>query len=279
MAEALLVAPPRILLCVDLADSILSVIRDGAYRLVTECSLSNLSSRRSDGLCADVVLIDVSAGSESRIEAVRRARSAICMAGSTTSILCFSVNHRNPRFVLEVMKCGARYVRVGNPAMLVEAVEILLAETAQTLHSGPCFRIRHRFSLGSCAPGEEISVIELLQNGISFQLPLSLSSRLLFNYIAENRTLALDAFQIASGLNGWFYREHGLNGGVRQTAKVRVARVKVLVQRIRRAMAATFEKAALTCNAYDVLRSFPAEGSKRALYRLRADIRWDHQFT
>lgn len=278
--EAETLAKPRVrtLLCVDLPDPALVAMRACGYGVVAMSPFQLLMSSMGPILThTDIVLLDVTAGGQDKIDAVRKIRSAICMMGSACPILCISTARRNPRFILELIKCGARYARISDMAMLVEAIDLRLAESEQIDQVGPCFRVRHRFSRGSCAPGEEIASVELLENGDLFQLPLALSGRFLFNYLAENRAIALDAFQIASGLSGWFYREHGLNGGIRQTTKVRVATVKVLVQRIRRAMAAAFQRAQLIRDPYDVLRSFPAEGSKRALYRLRAEIRWEHQ--
>jgi hypothetical protein len=225
---------------------------------------------------ADVVLVDVTVGRHEMIDFVQKLRTARCLSGAAPRILCFSTTRRNPRFVLELGKCGVRYARISDPAMLIESMEILLAEETDFELTGPRFCIAHRFSQGTCAPGEEVAAIELHSGGF-FQLPLSLSQRLVFNLLAESRGIALDSFQIVARLNGWFYRDHGLNSGVRQSVKVRVATIKVLVQRIRQAMASTFVKADLKCDPDSVLRSFPAEGSKRALYLLHADIRWDHR--
>ncbi len=266
------------LLCLNLSNEALAAIAASEYKAATK-SLphSRTPPMGSELMSADLVLLDVTDGGEDKIETVRRIQSAICMSGAPCRILCFSAAQRNPDFVLDLTKFGVRYVRISQFAMLLEAIELQLIEIAKIERAGPCFRVQHRFSRGSCAPGEEIAAIKLIQNGDFYQLPLALSARFTFNCLAENRSIALDAFQIASTLNGWFYRAHGLNSGIRQTTKVRVATVKVLVQRIRQAMASTFAKAGLTCDPCDVLRSFNAEGSRRALYRLRADIRWEHR--
>jgi hypothetical protein len=225
----------------------------------------------------DIVLLNVTTGGKEIIDAAQKVRSALCHSGASTRILCFSTSQRNSEFVLELERCGARYVRVSDPKMLMEALELLVAEISNIERNGPCFRISHRFSQGACAPGEEIAAIELVHDCGFFQLPLALSGRFVFNYLAENRSLCHDAFQIASGLSGWFYREHGLNGGTRQTVKIRVPTIKVIAQRIRLAMDSAFATAGLSCDPFDVLRSFQAVGSTRALYRLRADIRWEHR--
>jgi len=196
--------------------------------------------------------------------------------GTRARLLCFSTVHRNPHFVLGLQNCGVRYARISNPAMLLEAVELILAEVAQFENNRPRFQIVHRFSQGSCAPGEEISAIQLEHGGSHVQLPLALAQRFVFNYLAEHRQIALDSSQIASGLKGWFYREHAGNSGLRQVTRIRVATIKVLVQRIRRAMASAFAKVQVKRDPCDVLRSLPAEGSKRVLYKLLADVHWDH---
>lgn len=265
------------LLCLSLPDPILATLRASGYRIEATDLSSVIPQQLHSALSGqEIVLLDVTTGGQEIIDAVQRVRSAVCVLGAPSGMLCFSAAHRNPRFVLELEKRGARYVRISDPTVLLEAIDLLLLEISLLKRNGPCFRISHRFSQGACAPGEEIAGIELLGHRDLFQIPLALSGRFVFNLLAENRSIALDAFQIAAGLNGWFYREHGLNCGMRQTTKVRVATVKVLVQRIRRAMASTFAKAGLTCDPYDVLRSFPAEGSTRVLYKLRAEIRWEH---
>ena len=265
------------LLCLGLPDPILATLRAGGYRIeATDLSIVLPLRLYSAPSSLEIVLLDVTTGGQEIIDTVQRVRFAVCVLGATSRILCFSAAHRNPRFVLELEKRGARYVRISEPAMILEAINLLLLEISLLKRNGPSFCISHRFSRGSCAPGEEIAGIELLGHRDLFQLPLALSGRFVFNHLAESRSIALDAFQIVAGLNGWFYREHALNCGIRQTTKVRAATVKVLVQRIRQAIASAFAKAGFACDPYDVLRSFPAEGSKRVLYKLRAEIRWEH---
>jgi hypothetical protein len=80
-----------------------------------------------------------------------------------------------------------------------------------------------------------------------------------------------------SGLSGgWLFRDHASNSGHRQGKKIRRATIKVLVQRIREAMAGAFEEAHLNFDPRNVLRSCYTEGSKRVLYKLQADVRWRH---
>jgi hypothetical protein len=264
------------LLCVNVSDAILEGLTGFGYRVVVGDPNSALQAQPT-GTHVHIVMIDVATGRNELIETINTVRSRLCLSGSEFRILCYSSVPRNPNFVLEIEKRGARYVRATEPAMLAEWIAITYAELVEVARGGPCFRIVHRFSQGSCAPGEAIEVVELWERGKPFQLRLSLSQRFVFDLLARNRSVALDAFQIASGIGGWFYRDHGKNGGLRYTTKVRVPTVKVIAQRIRQAMANGFAEAGLPTDPYNVLRSFYTEGSRRALYRLHAHIHWEHK--
>lgn len=270
----------RVLLCLPANSSypILEALRVGGYRVATvDLSRFFAAQVRSALSTADVVLLDVTTSGRDIMEAVQEFNSAIGIYDVQPRLLCFCTAHRNPHFVLGLEKCGARYTRISSPAMLLEAIELLLAEVSELQRTGPCFQIIHRFSRGRCAPGEEISAIQFAHGSNLFQLPLALTQRLVFDFLAQHRRIAVDAMQIVSGLSsGWFYRDHAGNSGLRQIARIRVATVKVLVQRIRKAMAAMFARAQMKCDPCDVLRSFPAEGSRRILYKLHANVRWDH---
>jgi hypothetical protein len=152
-----------------------------------------------------------------------------------------------------------------------------MTEIVMLERTGPCFEIVHRFTRGGrCAPGEEISAVLLASRARFYQLPIGLAQRFIFDLLAQRR-LAVDSLQIVSGLSGsWFYKDHALNSGYRQPKKIRRATVKVLVQRIREAMASTFEEAHLRLDPKGVLRSCYAEGSKRVIYRLNANVHWHH---
>lgn len=265
------------LLCIDVPAPFLETVKSAGIRITGNHLPHALTPDTRLALsAADVVLLDVTNGGQGTIDVVQRLRNAVCVVGASCRILCFSLSHRNPRFILELEKCGARFARIGSPAMLLEALELIFTEISSIESNGPCFGILHRFSHGLCAPGEEIAAV-WLQNREPIQLPLSLSGRFVFDYLGRNRSIALDALQIVAGLTGWFYRNHSLNSGLKQTTKVRVATVRVIVQRIRQAMATALAKVGLVCDPYDVLRSFYAEGSGRALYKLHAHIEWEHR--
>ncbi len=225
----------------------------------------------------DIVILDVSNRSQDVLTTLADLNSAIGICNVRPRLLCFSTKHRNPEFVLKAERCGARYVRIEHPSILMETIELLLAEMSVLERDGPCFQIWHRFSQGTCAPGEEVAGAFLSSHGEFRQLPLAVVERLIFDFLAHHKRVALDSSQIVSGLNGgWFYKEHAANSGHKQVKKIRKASVKVLVQRIREALASSFSQAGLRFDPRDVLRSCPAEGTNKVAYKLHADVRWHH---
>lgn len=226
---------------------------------------------------ADIVLLDLTTSTEDMLYTISELQAAIGICNLRPRILSFSSVCRRPQFVLNAQQCGARYVRITAPEVLFEAIDLLLAEMDELERKGPRFEIIHTFSrFGWCAPGEEISAVLLSHGGSFFQLPLGLAQRFVFDFLAQRR-IAVDSLQVVSGLAGnWFYREHASNTGQRQLKKIRRPTVKVIIQRIREAMASTFADAQLEFRPYDVLRSCYADGSKRVLYKLHADVRWRH---
>jgi hypothetical protein len=273
-------AKPRLLMCRTTggSDAMLEPIRAHGYGvMVTQVSRPVLTPLRTLLSGVDILLLDVTQSSRDVLDTIDVLNASVGIGGARPRLLCFSTAHRNPHFVIEIEKCGARYVRVSGSSILLEAIDLLLAEMNELQHNGLCFQIIHRFSQGSCAPGEEVSAALLVHHGEFFQLPLAVVERLVFDLLAQHRRIAMDSMQIVSSLSGdWFYRDHASNSGRKQVKKIRRAAVKVLVQRIREAIASTFAKAGLRSNPYDVLRSCPAEGTNRVLYRLHGDVRWHH---
>lgn len=225
----------------------------------------------------EVVLIDVSMATREILATIHDLSASIGVCDVAPRLLCFSSAHRNSQFVLAIEKCGVRYVRISDSAMLLEAIDLLRTEMDELRRNGPCFHILHRFAGKICAPGEEISAVLFPRATARPQLPLALSERLVFDFLAQHRGVAFDSRQIASGLRGgWFYRDHAANSGVLQVVKVRVPAVKVIVQRIREAMATVFEEARVKIDPLNVLQSWPAAGSNRVLYKLAAEIKFRH---
>ena len=262
----------------DGRDSIQEVIRSNGYHVVVRNEIIQTPNELKSLPGVDIVLVDITSSSHKVLATVQALNAAIGICRVRPRLLCFSRAYRSPKFVLPIEKCGARYVRVESLSTLVEAIDLLLAEMNELDRNGPTFRIVHRFSQGSCAPGEEVSAVLLVHNGDFRQLPLAVVERLVFELLAQRRRIALDSLQIVSAMSGdWFFREHAANSGHKQIKRLRRATVKVIIQRIRDAMATTFGKANLCFDSHDVLRSCLAEGTNRVLYRLQADVRWRHE--
>jgi len=269
---------PRLLVCTPQnASPVLGSLRQSPSYTSELIPLSHYVPSRVRFLLAlsDIVLLDVTTSSRDILKNIRELAAVIGICNPRPRVLCFSTAHRNPEFVLKIQKCGACYARIGNSEMLREAIDLLLAEMRELECNGPHFEIIHCFSNGICAPGEEISGVLHEHRGEYVQLPLGLAERLVFDLLAQRR-LAVDSLQIVSGLADWFYKEHAANSRHKQGKKIRRPTVKVLIQRIRDAMARTFGRARLPFDPYQVLRSCPAEGTNRVLYKLHANVSWRH---
>ena len=129
-----------------------------------------------------LVLVNVTEWHEERT--LRSLRPIIPIGDPTFRVLCFSMVRRSPRFVLKLFEEGSRYVRIADVAMLLEAVELILAESSFESKRVPAFRITHRFSQGTCGPGEEVAAVQYVRLGRTLQLRLSLAERLSFNLLA-----------------------------------------------------------------------------------------------
>ncbi len=274
-------AKPRLLMCetTGVLDALLGTIGSHGYGVaVAKVSRTVSVPMRTFLSGVDIVLLDVTLSGGDVLDTIEALNTSVGICSVRPRLLCFSTAHRNPNFVMALEKCGARYVRVSSPLILLEAIDQLLFEMNELERNGPSFKIVHRYSQGSCAPGEEVFAVLLADYGEFRQLPLAVAERLIFDFLAKHKRIGLDSLQIVSGLTGdWFYKEHALNSGHRQAKKIRRATVKVLIQRIRQAMASTFYQAHMRFNSWDVLRSCPVEGTNRVLYRLQADIRWHHE--
>jgi hypothetical protein len=268
----------RILLASGI-DAMLDPIHSRGHEVIVE-DISRSSTARLHMFVSsvDIVLLNVTASSRDIMAMIRDLMAVIGACDVAPRVLCFSAAHRNSDFVRAIQKYGAGYVRVSDSAMLLEAIDLLLADMDELRRNGPCFHMLHRFSHGACGPGEEAAAVLYPCAGELFQLPLALSGRLVFNFLAEHPRIAFDSKQIASGLRGgWFYRDHAANSGVRQLVKVRVPAVKVIIQRSREAMSVAFEHAHVRIDPFDVLQSLPAAGSgNRILYKLKAEVIFRH---
>ena len=146
-------------------------------------------------------------------------------------------------------------------------------------HSGPQFRIVHRFHQPqtNCLPGEEIALISLVHRGRECPLRLPLSLRILFDYLARQRRLPQSAGQIEAGIHSHtFYLKHGANAGKKQLRRIGRSTVKEYVKRIRYALMQAFEAACISVDPNRVLVSEKTTGNE-VLYRLRANVNWEHK--
>jgi hypothetical protein len=272
-------AKPRLLICDSGGASLWlePVVKSRKY-VLDFALLSRPIPLQLRALLSDVelVLLDLTTSSRDVLNTIQELTAAIGIGSPRPRLICVSSVPRNPQFVLRIQQSGAQYVRIANPEMLFEAIDLSVAELDDIETNGPCFQIVHRFSPGICTPGEEVSAVFLAHAGNFLQLPLGLAERFVFDFLAQRR-IAVDSLQIVSGLFGdRFYSEHAANSGRRQVKRIRRATVKVLAQRIRDAMARTLGCAALSFDSYDILRSCPTEGTNRVLYKLCARVSWRH---
>jgi hypothetical protein len=163
---------------------------------------------------------------------------------------------------------------------LIEEVEFLAAERRLVATTGPSFKIWHRYHMPGtpCMPGEECAAIFLFQDGREFCLPLSLTARLVFDFLAKHPRLPQSAAQITAAMKADpFYHLHGANAAahVRLTRKISRSSIKVYVERLRIALQQTFRDAEIQIDPFSVLVS-KETSSNEVGYQLRARIEWIH---
>jgi hypothetical protein len=163
---------------------------------------------------------------------------------------------------------------------VVEKVDLLIAELKELRSSGPCFRIWHRFREPGCfcGPGEEIAGIFLVHRTREILVPLSVTLRLLFDFLGRHSHLPQRSSQIAVAMRADpFYRNHGANASVhaKLTRKISRASVKELIKRVRLALDRTFQEANLPTDSRAVLVSEETV-TNQVVYRLRARCEWIH---
>jgi len=163
--------------------------------------------------------------------------------------------------------------------IIVEKVDLLLAELVELRSRGPHFRIRHRFGrIAGCSPGEEISVIILVHRGREYCLHLPLALRLLFDYLARHSRFPQSAGQIEVGIRANpFYTEHAsaVMGKTKFTRRIPRSAVRVYVQRLRIAIADAMHEAGLQIDPLTIVVSQETV-MKEVGYRLKATFEWVH---
>jgi hypothetical protein len=168
----------------------------------------------------------------------------------------------------------------GSREMVLEKVDLILAQLAELRSRGPHFRIEHRFHRAGtdCAPGEEIFAICLIHHRQEYQLHLSLALRILFDYLAHHSRVAQSAGQIEAGIRANpFYAQHAsaIMGRKKLTRCISRSAVKVYVQRLRLAIDKTCRQAGLQMSAHAVLISQQTVMNEVG-YRMKAIFKWSH---
>lgn len=163
---------------------------------------------------------------------------------------------------------------------VIAKVGLLLTELREIQAAGPRFRILHRFREPGkhCAPGEEVAAIFLNQRVPEIVLPLSPTSRMLFDLLARHTRIPQNASQIAAAMRADpFYRRHGANAFAQGNLAKTVQRtsVKEFVRRIRLALGVAFRDARLDIDPRAVLIS-ESTCTNQVAYRLRARCEWAH---
>ena len=157
-------------------------------------------------------------------------------------------------------------------APVVDGIDLLLAELRLLKSQGPHLRIVHRFHRAGmvCASGEEV-VVYLVYRGRLFPLRLSLSLRMVIDYLAKHPHFPQSASQIEAAIRADpFYIKHGTNAFIQNGLKRRITRsaVKEYVKRLREALTFAFREAGLNFDARRVVVSEPTV-SNEVGYRLK----------
>lgn len=166
-------------------------------------------------------------------------------------------------------------------ASLLQTIEFVLTERKELRSVGPHLTIWHRFQepgVVNCSPGEEVFLISLASSRGRVPIKLSLSLRILVDYLARHRHVPQSASQIEAGIRAdVFSIRHGCNampdGG--RTRRICRSAVKVYVDRFRGALGAASTEVGQTLDPKSVLVSEATDGNE-VLYRLKASVQWCH---
>jgi hypothetical protein len=167
-----------------------------------------------------------------------------------------------------------------NWTLVLKTLDLLVAEIRHLRAAGPHFLIVHRFRMpgNECGPGEEVFAVLWIFRGHKFQLRLSTTLLLLFDYLAHHLHTAQNAKQIELGVRADpFYREHAKNASGRPALVRRIPRsaVREHVKRLRRALTLVFRKANLPLDPNKVVVIKQTVGNE-VQYQLKATCRTIH---
>ena len=136
----------------------------------------------------------------------------------------------------------------------------------------------HSESLDGCLPGEEASAAILCHRGKRLWIPFGPTHLLLFDFLARNRRIALDAWQIAARMQeDPFIRQHATNapGCHERPARTSRTAVRQQIRRMRDVLAQLIKEEGLDLDAWEIIRS--EETSTRVVkYRITIDVVWEH---
>ena len=163
---------------------------------------------------------------------------------------------------------------------VLNKVDLLVAEIAHLRAAGPHFHIVHRFRMpgSDCLPGEEIAAVFLVNHAYEYQLRLSLTQRILFDFIARHSRLAQSARQIELGIRADdFYKLHATNAHGRATVARRIPRssIKEHIRRLHHALELVFQEAGIGIDPHRVLVVQDTVGNEVG-YKLKATCSWTH---
>jgi hypothetical protein len=162
---------------------------------------------------------------------------------------------------------------------LADTVDLLLTELGVLRSSGPRFIIVHRFQeAGYCAPGEEVAAVYLAHRSAEVVVPLSVTLRILFDFLAKHSRFPQSASQIAAAIAvDPFYRNHGANAprAAKLDRKISRVSIKEFICRIRYALDAALRSANLAIDVKSILVSEPTMMNEVG-YRLKATFEWIH---
>jgi len=163
---------------------------------------------------------------------------------------------------------------------VLNKVDLLVAEITNLRTAGPHFRIVHRFRMpgSACLPGEEIVAVFLAYRGCEYQLRISLTQRILFDFLAHHSRLAQSARQIELGIRADdFYNLHAKNANRRTvlTRKIPRSSIKVHIRRLHQALGLVFQESGLSMDPGKVLIIQGTVGNEVG-YRLKATCSWIH---
>lgn len=200
-------------------------------------------------------------------------------SGLRPMILCVLRHDKSARYQYELERRGIRVLYSQDIEQVLRAADLILFELARVVHDGPGISIVHRYRFhvdgAQCQAGEEIARIVASYQGRQAILPLSLATRLFFDYLARTKHTPQSAVQIVGHMRLHpFYMLHGMNCGIPSTRKISRTSVKQYSKRIREALGIAFDEISLPLDPQVVLVTQLAGNEAR--YVLKASVEWIH---